>query len=139
MAKLLGNELRLAEYDRVLMVARPVAGTVLADMLPPEYWAHVVKNLRQGSRIEVLPAEGTWFAELFVRSVEEKAAHVFVLRFVDFDAEESAPVVEGEAPYTMKFCGPVAKFRVTRVSDNETMIEGLDKLGAQKWIADHTA
>lgn len=133
--KILKNRLTESEFSRVVWTAQPEAGTTLADMVQPEYWAHVAKFLKPGARIEVQPEDHTWFAELYVRSVKDQAAVVHVLRAVTFD---EAPVQSATA-YTVKFCG-AAKWRVYRASDNAVMVEKLDTRElADQWIADNAA
>lgn len=136
--KILKNRLTEAEFTRVVWTAAPEQGTTLADMVKPEYWAHVAKYLKPGFRIEVMPEDGAWFAELYVRAVKEQAAVVHVLRAVTFD--EAQPTSEAHALYYAKFCGPAAKWRVYRTVDNAVMTEKLDtREQAEQWIADNAA
>lgn len=135
--KILKNRLTEAEFTRVVWTASPEQGTTLADMVKPEYWAHVAKYLKPGFRIEVMPEDGAWFAELYVRAVKEQAAVVHVLRAVTFD--EAEPASADAQSYYAKFCGPVAKWRVMRKSDNHVMAEGLEtRPQAEQWIADNS-
>lgn len=129
--KILKNQLIEAEFSRAIWVAKPEIGTTLADMVQPEYWAHITAFMKPGARIEVFPADNTWFAELYVRGVRDKAVDVFVLRSVVFDEQEA--VSDGEE-YIAKFCGPHAKWRVIRTKDNEVVQEGLEKNEALVWI-----
>lgn len=136
--KILKNRLTEAEFSRVVWSAVPESGTTLADMVKPEYWAHVAKFLKPGARIEIQPEDNSWFAELYVRTVKEQSAVVQVLRAVTFD---EAPQAAATAPaYFPKFCGPAAKWRVYRAVDNAVMAEKLDtREQADTWIADNAA
>lgn len=129
--KILKNQLIEAEFSRAIWVAKPEVGTTLADMVQPDYWAHITAFMKPGARIEIFPADNTWFAELYVRGVRDKAVDVFVLRSVVFDAEEAIPV---GAEYLAKWAGPQAKWRVMRLKDNEVVQEGLEKNEALAWI-----
>lgn len=133
--KILKNRLTEAEFSRVVWSAIPESGTTLADMVKPEYWAHVAKFLKPGARIEIQPEDNSWFAELYVRAVKEQSAVVQVLRAVTFD---EAPQASASAPaYFAKFSG-AAKWRVYRASDNAVMAEKLDtREQADAWIADN--
>lgn len=132
--KLLDNQMRQAEFDRNIYSLRPEHGTTLADVCTQEFWVHVAKRLKAGDRIEVMPVDGSWFAELYVRSANDKEVSVFVLRHVDFMAGE-APV-ESDL-YEVKFAGR-AKWRVLRRSDKEIMIDGLEKAAADDWVTQNT-
>jgi hypothetical protein len=134
--KILKNRVFEADYARTVYVVKPENGTTLADMVKPEYWAHVASYIKKpGSRIEVFTEDGTWWAELYVRSVKEQAINVYVLRSVVFDQDEQKPeVVDGK--YTVKWSGPVAMWRVIRSSDNAVVAEGLEKDQAIKWVED---
>lgn len=139
--KILKNRLTEAEFSRVVWSAVPESGTTLADMVKPEYWAHVAKFLKPGARIEIQPEDNSWFAELYVRTVKEQSAVVQVLRAVTFDEAPPAQATDKTGPaYFAKFCGPAAKWRVYRTVDNAVMAEKLDtREQADQWITDNAA
>lgn len=134
--KLLPAQCVSAEYCRRDMIASPEAGTSIDDMLVPAYWAHVARELRALDRIEVRPADGTWWAELLVRVVEPVAVRVYVLRY-----ERFAPVaaVTAEAPpgYTVRFRG-AERFVVIRDADGEVVhSKEPTKEHALAWLSGH--
>lgn len=67
------SRITLAEYARNIFVVTPEHGTPFEDILKPSYWLHVADTvsmrLRPYDRIEVRPEDGSYFAELIVRSV----------------------------------------------------------------------
>jgi len=131
--KILQYAFKAAEFTRTIWQATPEVGATLADMLQPEYWAHVAKSIRPGDRIEVLAADGSWFAELFVRSSGLNEVRATVLREVQFD--KAVPVALPQTEYEVKFAG-AAKWRVIRRSDNASMVDGLQTRGdAEAWVA----
>jgi hypothetical protein len=137
--KILQNRIRPAEYDRTIFATVPEIGTTLDDMLAPEYWSHVAKNLKPGSRIEVTAEDGSWFAELYVRRSSANAALVAVLRHHDFVGKVVAtdPAVE-HADFTVKHRGG-AGWSVVRNSDKAIMFEkGETRDQAEKWIAEQS-
>jgi hypothetical protein len=130
--KLLQNRLKQAEFVRTVWAAQPEPGTTLDEMLQPEYWAHVAKSLKQGSRIEVTAADGEWFAELFVRSATANDVKVFLLRHQVF-SEAKAPEGDLEAKHRGG-----AGWSVVRKSDKRVLVEKLETRGeAEDWIANN--
>lgn len=132
--KILKNQISEAEYVRMTWAIKPEHGATLADVVAPEYWSHVSQMIKPGALIQVMPVDNTWWAELIVRGVRERAVDVHVLRSVVFDQEQKPQVVGEVAPYVAKFAGPHAKWRVIRASDNEVVKEGLEKNEALDWI-----
>lgn len=136
--KILQNRIRPAEYDRTIFAVVPELGTSLDAMLAPEYWAHVAKNLKPGSRIEVTAEDGSWFAELYVRRASANAALVVVLRHYEFTNGKAAqPEAASEhADFTVKFRGG-AGWSVVRNSDKAIMFEnGKTREQAESWVAE---
>lgn len=129
--KLLQNQFKQAEYCRVVYYVTPEHNTSLEEMLTPEYWAHVSKSLKPNDRVEVVAADGSWFAELYVRAAGANSATVVLLRKVEFSAVQK-PDASGYKAY---FAGK-AKWRVIRESDKAVMIENLaTEEAAKDWIA----
>lgn len=135
--KILQNRIRPADYDRTIFATTPEPGTTLEDMLAPEYWSHVAKSLKPGSRIEVTPEDGSWFAELYVRRASANAALVVVLRAYDFEAKMlGATPAPDHADFTVKFRGG-AGWSVVRNSDKAIMFEGgKTREEAENWVAE---
>lgn len=129
--KILQKDLQPAEFSRIVWAVRPEHGVTLEDLLKPEAWAHVAKSLKPGARIEVFPPDGSFYAELLVRSADANSADVFPLFRVDFsEAAEDAPASQ---EYELKFAG-AAKWRVLRKIDGAVMVEGLTKPEAEAWL-----
>lgn len=116
---ILQNRLRQAEFNRTVWAAQPEPGVTLDDMVKPEYWAHVSKSLKVGDRIEVVSADGAWFAELFVRSTSGVAANVAVLRQHIFSDAKPMGV---PADVVIKHRGD-AGWSVIRKSDKQILFE----------------
>lgn len=132
--KLLQNRIKPAEFIRTVWGAQPEPGTTLDEMLSPEYWAHVAKSLKVGDRIDVTAADGSWFAELFVRAVRPNDVRVAVLREVRFGVDTKTPVPPN---YEIKHRGG-AGWSVIRHPDKSIMFEGgATKEEANKWVAEH--
>lgn len=116
--KLLQNSLKQAEYTRTVYTAKPEPGTTLDEMLKPEYWSHVAKNLMPGTKIEVTSSDSEWYAELLVRSASGTEANVALLHHVEFSTpSETTEEVE------IKHRGR-AGWSAVRKSDKTVLFEG---------------
>ncbi len=116
--KLLPKDLKQADFVRTVWVAQPEHGTTLEEMLKPEYWSHVAKELKlPGGRIEVMPTGGEWFAELYIRSVGSQDVKVALLRHVAFDAP-----AKQDDDYEVRSRGG-AGWSVLRKSDKAVLFE----------------
>lgn len=139
--KLLAPYFLDAEYQRRDMIARPEPGTTLAEMEVPAYWGNVAAVLRPLDRIEVRPADGSWWAELLVRVVEPQSVKVYVLRHVEFDRPmATTSLVETEAPegYEYRHRGPARQWAVMRLADNTCLIEKHpSREAAAAWLSAH--
>lgn len=128
--QILQNNIKSAEFIRTVWAAQPEPGTKLADMLLPEYWVHVAKTFRVGDRIDVTAADGSWFAELFVRSTSERALKVHVLRHIEFDKDpaEAPPALD------IRHRGG-AGWSVVRLVDKTVLFEGgKARSDAEDWV-----
>jgi hypothetical protein len=132
--KLLHNQVRQAEFCRQVFVAVPEAGADFKDLIKPEAWAHVHQQFQRGTRIEVMPEDGAYFAELYVTSVSLNAAHVVVLRKIDLDKVKENSVAKQSA-FEYAYKGPVKLHCVIRKSDKEIVKDSLpSKKACLDWI-----
>lgn len=126
---ILQNRLTSAEFNRTVWQAQPEPGTTLEEMLKPEYWAHVAKNLKKGDRIEIVSGDGEWFAELHVRGSNGASANVFPLRHVTFGAK-----AQTDAGVEIKHRG-AAGWSVIRKSDKKVLHEKAEtREDAESWL-----
>lgn len=112
-------------HDQVSQTYRltPPSGVELDDVLKPECWAHITRNLIFGSKVEVFAADGTWYAEMIVRSVGKTEAVMGMLSHVKFGATVS-PIVE-DAQHEIRMRGP-RKWSIIRKSDGAVIKEDID-------------
>lgn len=133
--KLLPNQIELAEYVRSIYVVSPTPDTSFEEVLAPSSWAHIAQKIKIGSRIEVMPEDGSYFAELLVQDVGAQWLKLVVLRHVEITPAEK--VVEDEI-FKIQWAGPNAKYRVLRIADLENMKDGfVTKTQASDWIREH--
>lgn len=139
---LLQGRLKLAEYARNIYSATPEPSVSFDEIIKPEYWVHVAKQLTPGTRIEVTPEDTSWFAELLVRSNTDTAVHVAVLRHVKLDAPVPATKAEEAAnaePYEIKHRGG-AGWSVIRKSDKTVVFEkGQSRAEAERFLDEQAA
>lgn len=126
-----------AEHQRNLWCAVPEAGTPFEAVLTPAYWAHISARLRPWDRIEVMPEDGSYFAELLVQDAGRLYAKVAMLRHLKLEMVEVRGE-DGGADYEIKWAGPVKKWRVMRKSDKAELRDRFSTQGeASSWLAQH--
>lgn len=110
--------LKLAEYERTVFYVTIPPGISLNSVLMPEYWGHVATQFvsKENARIECRAQDNAWYAELMIRRVGEQAASMWVLNYVDLNAQVSQPKPSEDEQYTVSFA-PKQRWRVVRKSD----------------------
>ncbi len=138
MTQLQPSRCKQAEYIRLVYGVTPEAGTPFEALLSEHYWAHVSMHFRPGSRIEVFPPEGHYYAELIVRDCGRLYAKVALLRKVELDAIDVGSNDIDLSAYDLKYCGPNAQWCVHRKADKALLkSEFGSKYAAQTWLAQH--
>ncbi len=129
---ILQNGVTQADYSRVIWRIVPTPGTLPEEVLVPRYYVHVAKQMKPGARIEVAPADGSWFMELYVRSATETDVNVVVLSEHHFDIPKATPTAQEE--YLVKHRGPRG-WSVIRKADKKVVFEdGTLEAEAADWI-----
>lgn len=122
--------LKQADYQRNIWTSTPDAGVPLEDVLKPEFWSHIARKLRIGDRIEIVPEDTAYFAELYVADVGMNRVTMKVLRNVPFNGEGSEDTDnlkgdDNDSDYYIKWRGNNKRFCIMRKSDDVTMKEGI--------------
>lgn len=132
---------REAEYLRTIWQETPQVGTQIEALLLPEYWCHVASQLRPGHRIEVVPQDGAFYAELFVTAVSSNRATVKQLAYVDLFAEgETQASADVESKHKVQWMHGALKFSIISLMDNEIIKSGFTtKADAANWLVDYEA
>lgn len=122
--------LREAEYRRTTWDLTAEKGVDPKAILQPSFWAHVAGRLKVGDRIEVTAFDGSWLAELIVRSKpvgRATEAKVAMLHFHDLQkADKAAKELTEEEGVEVVYKGPTLKFCVVRKSDKTIISERHD-------------
>lgn len=98
-----------AEYTRIIWSVEPENTVEVEDMLKPDFWAHISREMRSGHRIEVMPPDKHYFAEFFVMAASINWAKVILLRKVDLIGKDDDTEVSG---FSVEWAGPTDKWRV---------------------------
>lgn len=144
-SQLAPGRVMLAEHAHQTFVAAPETGTPFEALLDSKYWAHYSVNpnmeMKPGDMILVKPEDGTYFAELIVRTKYRGGVVVVALRKVDLSEtvrSEKAVQIAEDPEYDLKHSGPVKKWRVIRKLDKRELVSGLDtREAAEQWLAEH--
>ena len=105
-----------------------------ADLLETDYWGHVQARFNINDHIEVNPDDGSFYAELIVRSTTFGYVVTAVINFVEFDGPVSNLTVPEE--YLISFDGPYEKWQVKRF--DQVLVSQLEtKDLAQTWLKNH--
>lgn len=134
------GKLKLAEYERSTYMVGVAPGFDLNDAQMPEYWAHVAVQLKPNDRIEIIPHDFAWFAELIVMQCDRTWAKTAMLRFVELTGSEVAAetLASLSSGYEVKYMGPTKKHCVIRLSDKTIVQEGIGlKAEANRWVSEH--
>lgn len=129
------ERIKQAEFARNVFAISPEPNVKLADMLQPAFWSHVAAKLHPTDRIEVIPEDGTYFAEFYVVSCGRNWAKVSLLRMHELveDTPEAASTASVE--YEVQWAGGQEKARVMRLSDKAVIQSGFaTKKDAAEWL-----
>lgn len=126
----------LAEERRQDWVVNAEEGTTMAQVMDPQYWAHVSARMQPFDRIDVRLETGEWMAELLVITTGRNWAQVHMLAL--HELVERTEVMPVAAKHQVVWKGPQRKHVVVRLSDQQPVQEGFStKNEAQAWVTEH--
>lgn len=115
-----------ADYQVVLDTA-----VTLEDALEPEFWRHINSHnpprLRRFDRIQIIPEDGSFVADLIVLATGKGFAKLAVLNKVVLECDSDEPIELRSTE--VKWRGPALKYVVERKSDNNRLKTGFDTRG----------
>lgn len=116
------NRVREASFMRNIFTATPEVGVSIDDVVRSEYWSHAARLFHPSDRIEVIPEDGAFFAELLVTNVDLNRVKVVELRRVIL--QEQVELQDGLADdYEVKWRGNIKRHCVLRKSDKKIIKE----------------
>lgn len=105
--------------------ARIPKGMTLQDVLKKETWAHIAHALVPGQVIRVVADDNSFSAQLMVIQATRLEAVLVVEWEKRHDTASLSDAVAPEDAYRIHFvAGGDAKWRISRISDNQTISEG---------------
>lgn len=133
--------LNLTEHQRRCFSIDVEAGLEPEDIVNPQFWAHIARELQYGDHVEANADDGSWYAEYLVLDVGANWAKVHLrqnsverLQAVEPD---SRPVIL--AGHSVKWAGRHAQFRVIRDADAKVLKEHLkNKADAYAWLESYS-
>jgi hypothetical protein len=127
---------QFGEFINARHSVSPASGTPFDDILRPEYWANITR-LSAGDVIEVRPEDASYYAELYVLRRDRTSATVAVIR-EPVKLEAAYRPLPGELKFKVEFAGPLAKWRVLRMSDNSAIRDSFgSEIEARRWLTDY--
>ena len=113
-----------AEFSRAIWRAHPEEDTPYETVLSDAYWAHRAREFRAGHKIEVLPDEMNYYAELLVMAAGVNWVRVIELLKVEL---KPAAVPRRQSEYSVAWRGPHRKFAIVRASDGAIVKDRFEK------------
>jgi hypothetical protein len=113
MTPIQNSRLTPAEFKRTIFYASPSVGTSPDDLLSPDYWRHVRRNLAPGNKIEAFAEDGSFYVELIVLGFSDDGVKVeFLFEPKVFAVSSVADIVfEG---HTLRHAGQHRQWIVIR-------------------------
>jgi hypothetical protein len=133
------QRMSLAEQVRQDWVVNAEQGTTVADVLDPQYWAHMASQLQAWDRVDVRLETGEWLLELLVINTGRNWAQVHLLK--RHDLEQRSETMPAAQKHKIEWKGPQHKWCVIRLSDSEMIQRELaSKDAAGQWLTtyEHT-
>ncbi|HDZ73697.1 MAG TPA: hypothetical protein ENH55_13210 [Aurantimonas coralicida] len=135
-ARLHFGRLKEAEHARRTLFADIPAGTEIATILEPGYWAHHTASIRPMDLIEAFCEDGSWEALLrvmFVGRVEVRVSPIHVVQHEQADVADLTSDL-----YVVKWRGPGAKWGVLNRDTGEVIKDRFyPKSQAVAYLRDH--
>ncbi len=122
-----------AEQLRNIWCVQAARDVTVEQLLDETYWAHVARMLRSGDRIEVMPEDNAYFAELMVLATGRLHAQVEMMRYIEFD--QPSPQAS-ESQYRIDWGGSIDKYRIIRGDDILSKGHETQK-AANRWLDSH--
>ena len=135
--KLHATRFQLAEAARNVYSAVLEIGTTLDDLKEPAFWSHIAgpKHLRPMDRIEAMPEDGTYWAELLVLNAGPMFAKIHVMRHYEIGEVGTSSMSDA---FATAWKGPMRQYAVVRVKDNAIMRDKFaSKEAALGWLAEN--
>lgn len=124
-----------AEHFRTVRFARVDNNVTIEDILKPLFWTHCSGTIKAGDRVEIMPQDGSWYAEFMVMATGTTWSRVVLLQKFELDKAPPSPLQL--ADYDISYGSPTTKHRVLDKATRQVIKDGFEtKEAAQKFIED---
>jgi hypothetical protein len=125
-----------AQFKQARHAIAPEAGTPYSDLLSPAYYAHIAPKVNAGDVIEVRPADGSYYAEIYVWA--KGANWLQVSELTKIAPPKSVALPSVNKAFSIEFVEGAAKHRVIRNSDRAMVAQNFDTVdAANAWLAEN--
>jgi hypothetical protein len=125
-----------AQFKQSRHAVSPEANTPYLHLFDPAYFAHIAPKVNANDVIEVRPAEGSYYAELYIWSKGPNWLQVSELRKIDRPSSGVLPSVDKN--FSVEFVEGPSAHRVIRNSDRGVVAQGFDSPEtANTWLANN--
>lgn len=114
--RIMPERVSLAEIARQDWVITAAAGTLIEDVMKPEYWSHIAPRLKPGDHIEVRVDTEEWLLELLVLETARSFTRVHLLKHHELG--DWRDVEMKTAQHKIDWKGTFLKWSVIRLSDS---------------------
>lgn len=130
--KILPSSIKPSEYVRTAYAIEVKHGQSFDDFKNPEAWAHISSELKIRDKVELLPEDGSFYAEGIVTGLTKTSVKVYFYLYTELSASQSK---NKESPYEIGFAGK-HKWRIVRKSDEAIIQHGFESREAAQEAAD---
>lgn len=128
--------IQAAEHRRKIHHVEPSAGTPYDALKDPVYWSNVSRHFSPFDLIEVLPSDGSWWAQWIVVAAGNNWARCQEITRVKID--DNAADVTADTKYEVRHRGPVKRWSIVRKSDQAVIAENMAvRAEADAALAEH--
>lgn len=121
-----------AQFKQARHAITPEPGTVLEDLLNPAYYANIAPRVNVGDVIEARPADGAYYAEIYVWAKGPNWLHVSPVRYMERPPAAAAADTRG---FSIEFVEGPTKHRVVRDGDRAELARGFESADeANAWL-----
>lgn len=133
---LMPDRMGLAEHKRQDWVVEIPVGLTLEDVMQPGYWAHVAAQMDPLDTVQCRWEDGSLIAWFVVKFCERNYATLVLDRKLELGQEREVP--QQTMKHKVEWKGPVLRFCVIRMSDQQVIHEGeREKQAAYNWMIEH--
>ncbi len=134
--RLMPQRMQLREMACQDFVVVAEAGTLIEDVLKPEYWSHVALKIKPGDTIEVRVDTEEWILKLYV--LETARSFIRVHALARYELGDWREVQMKTASHKIEWKGTYKKWTVIRIADSAEIKDGFaDPAAANAFMVQH--